>query len=262
MINVYYHVYLTDNPAVWSGIVREQLECMKDAYLLNHINNIEFIVISQNDSRIQTFINFCELFETSAKRTYNIIQNPYSNDTEMIRNINNDATVTENITMRKIFDDSKDTDCCVLYLHTKGITSTINYLEKGDVNTYMRYHYWRQYLNWGTLTKWTRCLNDIVDKHDVSGINYRDTPCPHYSGNFWWSKSSYIRTLPDPSTLSWWYSLKQKSNDQWLKTVGNRFRDEMWVCSNTNKISNIHKMDENPASVLIPTQRYKYDEVI
>lgn len=260
-MKLYYHVYLTDNPSIWSGIVIEQLRCMDESTLLKSLDNIEFVVITQNDGRVSAFKKLCETFETSAKINYTFIQNPYKSDIEMLTNIESDATITENVTMQKIYNDAQNEDTNLLYVHTKGITSLIKHFNRGNVHDYMKYYYWRQYLNWGVLTKWIRCYNQTLYLNDVAGINYRDNPSPHFSGNFWWSKSSYIKTLPDPSTLDWWNKLQRNTTDSWLKVASHRFRDEMWVCSNTKKIYNIHSMEENPASELITTRRYLNDEL-
>jgi hypothetical protein len=35
-----------------------------------------------------------------------------------------------------------------------------------------------------------------LDTVDVCGCNYRVKPSPHFSGNFWWATSNYIKSLP------------------------------------------------------------------
>jgi hypothetical protein len=91
------------------------------------------------------------------------------------------------------------------------------------------------------------------------GVNYLNTPEPHYSGNFWWANSSHIRKLPDPSTTDWWHKLKQETKDNWLRTAPDRFRDEMWPCNvNGAKIMTLKKLDEgtNLSVKLIKRNQY------
>jgi hypothetical protein len=55
--------------------------------------------------------------------------------------------------------------------------------------------------------------------NDVAGGLYVENP-KHFSGNFWWANSDYIKTLPtlDP------------------KNIKEYNRGEFWICSNTEKI--------------------------
>jgi hypothetical protein len=46
-------------------------------------------------------------------------------------------------------------------------------------------------------------------ENDTSGCNYSDEPFPHYSGNFWWASTNYIRQLSLASLIKkhdaeWW----------------------------------------------------------
>jgi hypothetical protein len=162
----------------------------------------------------------------------------------MLKGINADKTLTENVMMCKIWNDSHDIDAKVLYLHSKGITSVDNHLARGNVDVFKNYYYWRQFLNWGVIENWKQCVNDL-DVYDTVGVNYFNEPSRHYSGNFWWANMSYIRSLPDPSTLEWWNQLRGKTSDSWLRNAPNRFRDEMWLCSNdTGKFSSIKDLEQ------------------
>jgi hypothetical protein len=52
----------------------------------------------------------------------------------------------------------------------------------------------------------------------------------HYSGNFWWSKSSYIRTLPDP--YKWCPDNNYKER---------RIFCEMWLLQGNGKFHNAYQ---------------------
>jgi hypothetical protein len=97
-------------------------------------------------------------------------------------------------------------------------------------------------MNWGVIGNWKTCV-DSLNSHDTAGIDYRNNP-PHYKGNFWWTKSSHVRTLQHPENDHWWNELKQNSQDPWIRNVSNRFRSEFWVCSRPNtKSFNIKEND-------------------
>ncbi len=45
------------------------------------------------------------------------------------------------------------------------------------------------------INKYERCFN-ILDQYDSCGVDLVKEPALHYSGTFWWAKSSYIKKLP------------------------------------------------------------------
>lgn len=259
---LFYHVYLTDDAGVWSSIILEQLKCMEDSGLLENLNEMNVNVITQDDVRIHRFIDVVHSFmkNTKCSLQFRLNKNPYANDDVMLGSIESDETITENATMRWIYEKSKTVEANICYVHTKGITSLKRHLLSGNHQDFMKYYYWRQYLNWGVLERWKECV-DALDQHDIAGINYQTDPTNHYSGNFWWATTKHIRSLPDPETKDWWYKLKNETDNSWLKSASDRFRDEQWHCSRVGtKAFNIHTMNNNPASHII--RRKEYDAEI
>lgn len=263
MNTLYYHVYLSDDPGVWSSIVLEQLKCMEDYHMLDYLDIINVTAITQDDYRKEAFQKLCDSF-SSDKFNIEFVKNPWNNDRQMIQNLEHESTISENYTYRKIYEDCLriKNEFNICYIHTKGITSTIRHLETSNIHMYKNYYYWRQYLNWGIIQNWKSSVYalDLFDVFDVAGINYYEKPSKHYSGNFWWTKSNYIKKLPDPASKEWWKKLQEKTTDQWLKTTSDRFRDEMWLCSIDNVRAFNHftlLQHENPAGKLLQSNVYK-----
>lgn len=258
---LYYHTYLTDDTGVWSSIFMEHAKLIEDNGLLPHIHDVRITAISQRDMRAEAFNSLCRHYFPKCQITF--IVNPYRNDFEMVSNLNSSKTVSENETIRRIWNDSFKEDMNILYLHSKGITSYIRHLQQGDIETFINYHYWRQYLNWGVIENW-RTMVSALDTHDIAGVNFYKSPAPHFSGAYWWTTSEHVKTLPDPATLDWWYKLINNSNSRWLKTMASdRFRDEMWPCQRENtKIFRFNQLLEkdNPARNYLP--RLKYSQSI
>lgn len=73
----------------------------------------------------------------------------------------------------------------ILYIHLKGVT------RPDDPNI----RDWRDFLNWSVIERWSDCVKALED-HDVAGPNWETAPWPHFSGNFWWARSDYIKRLP------------------------------------------------------------------
>jgi hypothetical protein len=252
---LYYHVYLNDNPVVWVDNVIEQVSLIQDYGLLDYLDVIKVTAITQDDPRTVVFRNLCSSY--SNKFEIDFVQNPFSNDMEMLSGLNHAAAITENYTFQKLYNDCSKEDQIVGYIHTKGATAPSLHLTRGDVSTYKKYVYWRHYLNWGVLEKWKECINSL-DEYDVAGVNLCETPSLHYSGNFWWSKSNHIKSLPDPAQKDWWNDLKNRTTDPWLKTADDRFRDEQWVCVRDETKAYSISSGFNPSVETLP--RYMYEE--
>lgn len=98
-------------------------------------------------------------------------------------------------------------DCLVWYIHSKGVTQT------GEVKA--RVEDWRLYMEHFVIEKHALCIESLRD-HDVCGVNWSLLPKPHFSGNFWWARSDYIKTLPKIIDLNW----------------ANRVTPELWIGMN------------------------------
>jgi len=253
---LYYHIYLSDDYANWSSIFMEQMKLTEDTGLKNQFDRYEISFITQEDQRIDIFVGLCKMLN----KPVNLIghKNPYANDIEMINNVNTPKTASETKAIAKIWEDAKTKDMDILYLHSKGITAVKNALERGNVDLYKKYHYWRQYMNWGVIENWNLCLN-ALQYDDVSGVGFLTKPAKHFCGNFWWTKSEHLRTLPNPTDNVWWNNLKESSDNVWLKTAADRFRDELWVCSRPDvKIFSVHNFEEKESPLAFPMTKDKY----
>ena len=89
---------------------------------------------------------------------------------------------------------TENQECNVLYLHTKGVKPE-NYCQQIDDWINLMYYF--------TINQSTACIEKLNSGYQVVGCNYLHLP-PHFSGNFWWAKSSYLKDLPsleeNPST--------------------------------------------------------------
>ena len=98
----------------------------------------------------------------------------------------NDNTF-ERFTLNKISKYITDTDK-FLYIHTKGVSAK----HAGNDNVY----WWRSWMEYNLIARYIECLN-ALDKVNIVGVGYTTKMIgPHFSGNFWWTKGSYFKTLP------------------------------------------------------------------
>jgi|688.fasta_scaffold00075_6 hypothetical protein len=250
----YYHTYLTDNPAIWLSVVMEQFKIMEDSGLVENLDRFIITAITQDDRRTHYFKELCESYNFNNLEIH-FVNNSHKNDCDMLSLIESTST-TEVITLKRLWQECQRGDFNVLYFHSKAITGTDKLLNNSDMKAFKRSVYWRQYLNWGVLEKWEECVKRL-DKYDVSGVNYSNDPIPHYSGNFWWAKSSHIRRLPDPETNDWWHLVQANATDQWLKYCPLRYKDEQWVTHlKDTKMFNVEGVKDNPAFTITPRRLY------
>lgn len=259
MTNIaYYHTYLTDNQAVWSSIVLEQFKVIEDAGLIDHIDVMSITAISHGDDRLQRFVTLCESFGFKQLNIH-FYNNPHKSDKDMLSGREtNTVGITEIPTFKRMWDRSQVEESNILYFHSKAMTAYDKFFggEVYDIEKYKQNVYWRHYLNWGALEKWRECVG-ALDNHDMAGVNYSDNPIPHYSGSFWWAKSSHIKTLPDPETTDWWDRVQSTSTDQWLRTCPIRYKDEHWATHRPGiKMYNVKGADHNPAFITTPRKMY------
>lgn len=78
--------------------------------------------------------------------------------------------------------------CNYWYTHTKGLRWFNTPKENNVVD-------WINLLIYWNITKWEEAISNLKT-HDVYGCNFTETPAPHFSGNFWWATSEYVRKLP------------------------------------------------------------------
>ena len=129
-------------------------------------------------------------------------------------------------------------NCKVLYLHTKGIS----YLK--DDYRYQTGLDWIQYMLYflvGPLG-YKNCLR-LLDTHDTAGCNFSQKPHPHYSGNFWWATTNYLKTLSVGA-------LTDKMSAEWWLLSGNSNKVVLHM-SNKNHFSQSYKLQEYCKKTLV-----------
>ena len=186
MNKLYYHFYISDEPSHWKLLLYEQLDCIEDS-LLQHQCEIEICVSSdkENYRKLQKII-----------KSYSFLQSTWF-DTNIEENKNH----YEGTTLLKLYDEC-DNYHNVGYIHSKGITSLSKQTNR-----------WRKLMEYGTIEKWKDNIDALENNYDVSGICW-DRYANHFSGNFWWAKSSYIKTLPRP-VLGKWNKHNVPVNSHW-----------------------------------------------
>lgn len=123
-------------------------------------------------------------------------------------------------TINILKNDSEHIDCYSLYLMNKSATTPFTQEQKDwiDVMCYFNIH------------KYKDCL-ELLKEYDAVGVDYHDLPYKHFSGNFFWTKSSHVRKLP---YLYW-------TPDRENAPLGEeRHAAEAWVCKINGNYKSLH----------------------
>ena len=131
------------------------------------------------------------------------------------------ANLFEGLTLKYLHDMSQSQDFLVLYIHTKGISTASESV-----------HNWRQVLNHYHINEWTKAIR-LLDTYQVLGCE--DSHSANHaivSGNFFWSRSDYVRTLVEPlDTTVYTYE-----EQLWPGNHAYRYGFELWILSKNPQV--------------------------
>jgi len=103
--------------------------------------------------------------------------------------------------------NSKGEEFIIWCIHSKGVSS-----RHQSPTSKIMIRNWRKLLEAFVIWNWQACFNKLIQHNfDTVSANYFSNP-PHYSGNFWWSRSKYISRLKK------------------LPSKGDYIDPEMWLC--------------------------------
>jgi hypothetical protein len=193
-IEVFFHLYIPGDwkHILWTQYLDNLMGKLSKSKLLE-ISNINLVITmprywtkigsieitKHNDS--QVILNF-----DNKIREYVSLRYPQVSILD-IRDIS-EQNIYEGQTLKLLHEKSKITDSYFLYCHSKG---SFNFHPLGITNN------WVEILDYFIIEKWTYHINKLKDV-DVTGVKDLISSDLVMSGNFWWSKSEYLKTLLDP----------------------------------------------------------------
>lgn len=232
---IYFHICILNN---WEEVAIDILKKINESELINKIENIFFFVLG--DITKENLDKIKKILELNPKYK--------------LKSFKNKIQTYERLTINQLLDDciNKYEDCKILYLHTKGITRYGTY----------KYQYvkdWVDYLLYFTVIKHEDCINELND-NDTCGVNFRNDGRYlkyinvkhryHYSGNFWWANSNYIKNLPKLDlNMKFTFDVNQ------LKSIFYYLEPEMWICLKAVKCMCLHESNVDHYA-----ENYKIDQ--
>ena len=206
-MDIFFHVYLKND---FSHILLSKFKKFKASGLYEKSNKI-YLSLFGDIEKHQEFLT--DLKDLYSKIEYVLIAN---------KEFDNEAD-TLNFMLKKASEYSSNTP--MLYVHAKGVSHTHPIMKK-NIGA------WVRYLDLYTINKWEECIQGLRD-NDAAGGLYESSDPKHFSGNFFWANSDYIKTLPRINAYN----------------IDNYNRGEFWILSNTSKV---YSLKDNPT-----TDRYQ-----
>lgn len=173
----FYHICLTNN---WQDVVKDQIDKLVTSKLFTLTDKLYVVVAGSGEISLDC-LNKCDDF---------LVVKRYE-----------DVLCYEFPVLGMMWEEANRRDFYCWYIHTKGVG-----IDRNNIGFYhgsTDYDYlqecvqdWRHYMEFFTIDKFDFCIRALSKGCDACGVNLREEPNPHFSGNFWWSKSSYIRKLP------------------------------------------------------------------
>jgi hypothetical protein len=142
---------------------------------------------------------------------------------------------SETSTLIKMWEFCQSNDSKVLYLHSKGVTRPNN----DNINS------WIDLMEYFCIEKHEKCFK-ALKQYDTCGVNLSYEPMKHYSGNFWWANSDYIKT-----------------RNKYDETQSSKINDKRWYCEfwllDTDKVNPVSMYQTNCDLYITNYTRDKYD---
>ena len=176
---IFWHICGLSN---YKKIVLEQFEAIKESGLISIIDRIYVTYLGNNKSDIDFLI----------KKSNKIILDVY--DTYVYH--------YERLCLHSMHDFSQLNNANILYIHAKGVSE--RFIDNCTVQENIRQ--WRKMMEYFLIHQYQSCIK-LLKTYETLGcclnnsksndlnINNEDHAW-HFSGNFWWSTTNYIRTLP------------------------------------------------------------------
>lgn len=174
-----YHAFLDTG---WEDIVEAQIDSLKRAGLLDYTRKLYISCIARDSEDVEK-----------------LLQKIGNHKAEII-STTSDFAQFEYPALRYIKALSEREECLIYYFHTKGITyQSANTGNNRAFRSFVsKIKAWNEMMEYFIFDKWSVAVNALSAGYDTYGC-YRWPPRKYtmYSGSFWWSTSSYIKTLPD-----------------------------------------------------------------
>lgn len=210
-IVIFYHICAINN---YKEIVRDQVRSLKKSGLVDVMSILYITILGKG---IQDIITILEE-EGISKEKYNILY----------QNIDIRMYEFPILDLMHSYAQTTVSEEYILYFHAKATSqpdiSSLDYICKDAA---------RKCLEYFVIDHYKKCVSRLNQCDIIGTLLYEEPSRRHFMGNFWWSKTSYIKKLPPCSSLpqnSWGNFLKPSSSDMSSIHGLSRIFCEYWIC--------------------------------
>jgi len=254
---VFYHLYIPDTTETWVWWVNEQLGLLKSSGLAERAKVYLCTTLSTGLKNQFNYLSYEEMVSGYIQEYFPFVE------ILDIRGRNEEPTLFEGQTIKKLWEHCKDFDGYVFYFHSKGTSSYPTHVP-GALSD------WKRLMHHFNVEHWEDCVAKLDEGYDACGVNLwkkehldqetytnkQDFLCNHFAGNFWWATAKHIRSLPDPFEIEKYADMEYMMEN--LKTY--RYAFEVWMGHGCKKdFSNyycFHTSDVHHYFELYPQERY------
>jgi hypothetical protein len=217
-IFIFYHLYC----------VNHSFELFLDA-----LNRLIDSGLYQKTSNI-----YCNLVGDKKEDFLKLLSNKFKEDKKIIFSTRLDAT-GEGCTLDLLHKHSQNNpNSKILYMHSKGASYDDERRKTNPLCTTEIAKLWTNRMHDYLIDSHVICFENL-NKKETDGIDFQSKPLPHYSGNFWWANSNYIKSLKSYTdfheTKESYYDYKKLNQNQRARPMftinSKRMLAEFWLCS-------------------------------
>jgi hypothetical protein len=181
-ILIFSHNFIKYN---WRPIVEDQFDILHRSGLYNRAERICYGCYAEDKDELYSFLEV-------------VRKNDPNNKIQVIIHPSNDNERGTLILLQEVVSHY-DEEVFVLYSHTKGVSSKHIHPDMDIKEDYILS--WRKIMEYFTKERWEDAIKNL-EENDAVGCFYdywkgAYFSFSYFSGNFWWSKSSHIKTLSD-----------------------------------------------------------------
>lgn len=163
----------------WKSIVNDQFNTLHSSGILDVCEKVYITFLGSREDQISWLLD--------------------KHDKFTLYNYSNNLLHYERLCLMSLRDWSQDNKANVLYIHNKGAS------RRPEESEYPNIWEWRKMMEYFLIERYEDCL-EYLKEYDAVGSLLIDQGThlqisdekhkKHFSGNFWWSKTDYLKTLP------------------------------------------------------------------
>jgi hypothetical protein len=220
------------------------MQKIQQSGLLQEVEELRYVILGdENKDTENCLVRYGEktishILKENVQKAWNIMKS-YPN-TRCIA-IDREVGQYERATLYRLREDCRYIpDAHILYIHSKGVSR--------NLEQYPGVNAWTDAMLDGVITYRHLCWKNLAHHSAVGSFYYHEPNIPpHFSGNFWWSKSSHIASLGAIGDCFWdpemwiignqphvkWVCIREKNNDLYHHPMSlKHYRSEIVLESN------------------------------